>query len=198
MAIKLNGVTKSNGGTVRYNSTKFPKLVRFNGSEVWKAETDITSLFSASDYYHPNGAYQARSVSGSTINLNATSVSCRNIWTSAIDLSQYNTLTFTVNVTTATQDAGNNPVRWFYVMANGTNAFTGDFGNRSDLSNPYSPNTSFYQIWGSTPRNEEFNVGTRTITVDISSWTGSLKLGLCASCGGANTFSVAVTNVKLQ
>ncbi len=197
MPIILNGTTFNNGGTVTFNGSTV-KEIKFGTTTVWKAETDITSLFSASDYYHPNGAYQARSVSGDTINLNATSVSCRNIWTSAIDLSQYNTLTFTVNVTTASQDAGNNPVRWFYVMANGTNAFTGDFGNRSDLTNPDNPNTSFSQIWGSTPRNTEFNVGTRTITVDISTWTGSLKLGLCASCGGANTFSVAVTNVKLQ
>lgn len=197
MPIVLNGITKRNGGTVTFNGTPV-KEVRFNGTTVWKAETDITSLFSASDYYHPNGAYQARSKSGDTINLNATSVVCKNIWTPEIDLSQYNTLTFTVNVTRASQDAGNNPVRWFYVLANGTNAFTSDFGNRSDLTNPSNPNTSFSQIWGSTPRNTEFNVGTRTITVDISSWTGSLKLGLCASCGGANTFSVAVTNVKLQ
>lgn len=197
MPIVLNGITKRNGGTVTFNGTSL-KEVQFNGTTVWKAETDITSLFSASDYYHPNGAYQARSKSGNTINLNATPSSCRNIWTPAIDLSQYNTLTFTVNVTTANQQAGNNPVRWFYVMANASNTFTGDFGHRSDLSNPSSTGTSYSQIWGSTPRNTEFNVGTRTITVDISSWTGSLKLGLCASCGGANTFSVAVTNVKLQ
>lgn len=42
MAIRLNGAIKNNGGTVRYNSSRYPKLVRVNGTVGWKAEQSLS------------------------------------------------------------------------------------------------------------------------------------------------------------
>lgn len=197
MPIKLNGTTFNNGGTVTFNGQTV-KEIKFGTTTVWKAETDISTQFSASDYYHPNGAYQARSISSGVITLNATENTCKNIWTPAIALGDYSTLKFTVNVSTSTNVSGNNANRKLYVMANASNTFTGDFSTRTDSAGGEgnSPGTTYYKIFPS-PKVSDLNTGTRTITIDISSWTGSRKIGLCALCGPANTLSMTISNIIL-
>jgi hypothetical protein len=174
------------------------KEIKFGTTTVWKAELDITSQFSVSDYYHPNGAYQRASKSGSSIVLNATSSLLKNIWSTPVDLSSYNTLSITLSISRASSEAGFNATRWFYILANDTNQFVGTFNARSDgLAQPDNPNTLYSRFYGN-PRDTEVNTGTRTINVDISTWTGTHKLGLVCACGPSSVFSITVSNVKLQ
>lgn len=169
-----------------------------NDVEIWRKEQDILSLFNVNDYYHPNGAYQQASMSGSSIVLNSTSVVTKNIWSTPVDLSSYNTLSITLSISRASSEPGFNATRWFYILANDSNQFTGTFNNRSDgLSNPDNPNTIYSKFYGN-PRDTEVNTGTRTIDVDISTWTGTHKLGLVCSCGASSVFNITVSNVVLK
>lgn len=178
---------------------------------VYSAEENILSKFSASDYYNPNGAYQAASVnSDGSLQFNSTSYIFRNIWTPAVDLSQWSTLTVTYTVTESTQSSGVNPVRIFYVMANSSNNFSADWNHRTDMygDNVSGPGTSYYKMYLSGYADYygqsyyvEPNLDkgkTYTQTIDISSWTGSQKIGLCALCGDSNTLTMRVTSVKLS
>ena len=169
-----------------------------NDVEIWKKEQDILPLFSVNGYYHPNGAYQQASMSGSSIVLNATSSLLRNIWSTPVDLSSYNTLSITLSISRASSEAGFNATRWFYILANDTNQFTGTFDKRSDgFASPDNPNTIYSKFYGN-PRDTEVNTGTRTIDVDISTWTGTHKLGLVCACGPSSVFSITVSNVVLK
>lgn len=169
-----------------------------NNVEIWRKELDVLPLFSVSDYYHPNGAYQQASMSGSSIVLNSTSVVLKNIWSTPVDLTNYNTLSITLSISKAYSEPGFNATRWFYILANDSNTFTGTFNKRSDgLSQPDNPNTIYSKFYGN-PRDTEVNTGTRTIDVNISTWTGTHKLGLVCACGASSEFNITVTNVVLK
>ena len=200
----------------RFNGNK-PKKVIFDGhnlkqidvvkngarATVWKSETDVLPMFSASDYYRPSGAYrQVTKNSDNTLLLSTSSNTSRNIWTSAVDFSEYSKLTINYTVTTSNKSSGYDAKRYFVIMANGTNTYTADFSTRTDIYTPSSPRTSFYKIYpsgdGSAARPVVIDVGTYTQEIDISGWTGSLKLGLATVCGSSNNLTLTVNSLVLE
>lgn len=108
MPIILNGITKANGGTVTFNGHSL-KEVQFEGSTVWKAETYIMQNGTMASGYTvtTNGALNGNTgykcinyTSGTglvTLGIATGSTYYGRAWTTAIDASQYNTLTFKLN-----------------------------------------------------------------------------------------------------
>lgn len=190
------------------------KVYDWNGaahSLIYSSEQEILTLFSSSDYYNLNAAYQAASVNtDGSLQFNSTSFICRNIWTPEIDLSQWNTMSIIYTVTKSSVPAGYNNNRKFYVFANSTNTFEGDFSNRTDMnsSNIRNPKTTHYKMYLSGNADyygqsyyvePNLDAGkTYTQTIDISDWIGVLKIGLASLCGDSNTLTMQVTSVKLN
>ena len=193
-----NGTTASEIKTLQdWDGTaahKIGKVDDWDGTAnhlIYSAEENILSKFSASDYYAPNGSYQAASInSDGSLQFNATEYILRNIWTPAIDLSQWNTLTITYAVTKSTANSGNNAQRGITIMANATNVMSWSIE---------SPNTAYSAYFKYVYGNDQVTAGkTYTQTVDISSWTGNQKIGLSVLCGAGNTLTLKVTSVILS
>ena len=200
-----------NNGTSSYEIGKIYDNDGSSSRLIYSAEESILSQFSTSDYYTPSGAYQAASKnSDGSLQFNATSYICRNIWTPKIDLSSYTKLTIKYSVSASSQEAGNNPNRRMYIMANSTNNFNADWNNRSDMyqSSVVSPGTTYYTMYQSGYAGYygqsyyvEPNLDTGlsyTKNIDITNWTGSLKLGIGVMCSANNTLTLKVTDVILS
>lgn len=204
MSVVINGVKLKNATC---NGEKVKKIYYNDGTTsnlIYSAEENILSKFSASDFYHPNGSYAVASInSDGSLQFNASSYICRNIWTPAIDLSQYSTLSVTYTVTASSKPAGYDWVQRFYVLANGSNTFSADFSMRSDLYNVSTlPRTSYYKIYskgGGNSIHMDLTAGsTYTQTIDISGWNSNLKIGLANVCGNQNTLTMKVTSIILS
>lgn len=158
---------------------------------IYSAEENLLAQFSASDYYHPNGAYQPASINtDGSLQFNATSNLLRNIWTPAVDLSQWDLLTITYTVTASAAAAGYSSNRGITIMANATNTMSWSID---------SPGTTYSAYFKFVYGNDQVTAGkTYTQTVDISTWTGSLKMGISVLCGSQNTLTLAVTSVILS
>lgn len=119
------GKLYDNDGTANYQIGRVYDNDGTSNYLIYQSEEEMLSAFSASDYYHPNGAYQPASINtDGSLQFNATSNLLRNIWTPAVDLSQWNLLTVTYTVTASAAAAGYSSNRGITIMANATNTMS--------------------------------------------------------------------------